>query len=186
MDQAFNAHMVGYLMLVYDDQMEERMSKKMEGRNKYMATQKTIWKNAKFRTPTCVQNYAQSWAFTNLKYCPWTIEGLNQRRQIFTIMDSCFAGDQAYFDQLYGELERPDCRTQIAMYKWFMTRDLSNWNRNNPKLPVSTAMVETLVQSAPLIAKYMVDVHLRGVEERIFHCGQPLCNRHDHCSGLDH
>eukprot|EP00952_Eustigmatos_sp_NYUAD-ZCMA_P001535 6842-Eustigmatos_ZCMA.PRE.1 len=80
--------------------------------------------------------------FTNMRKCPYNLENNKQRRFIFQYMDGRYAGDVEYFKKLYGSLERPDHAVQIAFYKWLMNRDITEYDRTNPKLPLTNAMYE--------------------------------------------
>ena len=107
------------------------------------------------------------------------LEDPKQRRMVIhTVMGDILSPEE--LQALYRTMDTP--RFQINWFKFLMARDISNYNRYNPVLPVSVLMRELITISTPPIIKFFIQ---RFIEDgsQLWHCLDRQCRDIHHREG---
>jgi hypothetical protein len=168
----FNSAAVNKLLVLFDDQSKDNKMKSDPGAFQNWVTRNYSLLEKKFKEPVPVMEVAAFAGCTNFE------DALNlqsgQRRIVYCTAGSDFKGQDGFWKDLQNTCDSPEWKVQT--FKFFMTLDLTKYNRCPGRLPVTDIMKRSMTKTAPVEVKYILDRFVNNPDPLPFvHCLQPDC-----------
>ena len=113
------------------------------------------------------------------------IEQKSDRRTVLMPTGNKYCNDPDAWNAWFAHTAKPE--VLVNVFKYFLTYDLTGFNRNDPYIPPSEALVAARLKHAPLAAKWLRDRYF-GSEDglEIYHCLSETCTDTHHANAVCH
>lgn len=152
---SFDGWLMGKLV-VQVDEIYETGNWELANKLKPLITEKTVSANIKYGPQLEIENHARFIMFSN-HTAPLTLE--EGDRRYFVFISKAQPRDDAYYDRLYGYIEKPEAMN--AIYSFLMKRDLSGFNPHR-RPPMTEAKQQVIAASAHPLHTYIIEAVVNG------------------------